>query len=538
MTKFVESFLASILTLLILFCPALADDEERALKLDLIIVLDNSGSMKQNDPKLLMKDVVKKFVAQQHPNSRIGLLKFDEKPDLIFPLTSLDETGIGEEVTTALQKIDYKGRYTNSATAIERALYELNTKGRNDAEKAIVFLTDGIIDVGNKAKDKELQKWLQEDLAMDARNRKIRVFSVAFTEDADFLLIQSLAQKTDASYYRALKAEEIEDIFNRISLALASSLLKEIEQPAESWQTARASKTQSGITTSVQGQSQGSGSPQVVVGESRVNTILLGVIAAALFGLTALFLLKKGAKAPDTSRPSRALESVSIPGCEIFDLSNATGNKSLKLTKSLVTIGREEGNDIVIAQSTISAQHATIEYKHGYFYLADNRSTNGTFLNNNRVNGEQRLKSGDVIGFDIYKFQFMIAGQCPSGKTELGAPKGTVLRPVHQPNKEPSSDPSHPQKPAADRDLSSRPSPVCEDGASSEAEPKRNDPTPTPAQGLPSIEERSTIVKPLTCEFHPSWKATDVCHVCGKGLCAQCATEVDGKTVCREHAKK
>lgn len=68
--------------------------------------------------------------------------------------------------------------------------------------------------------------------------------------------------------------------------------------------------------------------------------------------------------------------------------------------------GRDESCDIYLDDLLISRKHARI-FSHGYkFYLDDIQSTNGTFLNDERVNGIVRLRNQDriSIGNTVLKF--------------------------------------------------------------------------------------------------------------------------------------
>ena len=120
----------------------------------------------------------------------------------------------------SLDKIGYNGRFTNSAAGIERAIYELKTSGRAEALRCLIFLTDGIVDTGDKRKDAELTQWLKSDLTAECRDLGIRIFGVAFTENADYALIQALSQRTGGSYYRAHSPEDIADVLNQIQSQL------------------------------------------------------------------------------------------------------------------------------------------------------------------------------------------------------------------------------------------------------------------------------------------------------------------------------
>ncbi len=64
----------------------------------------------------------------------------------------------------------------------------------------------------------------------------------------------------------------------------------------------------------------------------------------------------------------------------------------------VTTIGRTPDNDISFPDdSNVSRFHAEIELKFGDYWLIDLKSSNGTTINGERVNGEVRLSEGDKI---------------------------------------------------------------------------------------------------------------------------------------------
>ena len=75
--------------------------------------------------------------------------------------------------------------------------------------------------------------------------------------------------------------------------------------------------------------------------------------------------------------------------------------KTYTLKEGKNTIGRDETNDIVIDVPTVSGLHTTIEYKDSEYWIIDERSTNGTTVNGERIKPyrEYKLKSGDEIYF-------------------------------------------------------------------------------------------------------------------------------------------
>lgn len=77
-------------------------------------------------------------------------------------------------------------------------------------------------------------------------------------------------------------------------------------------------------------------------------------------------------------------------------------DKEKKIEKSnnmkIITVGREIGNDIVISDSYVGRYHLEIiKDDIGTFFIRDLNSTNGTFVNGNRITGEVVLNRHDVV---------------------------------------------------------------------------------------------------------------------------------------------
>ena len=74
-------------------------------------------------------------------------------------------------------------------------------------------------------------------------------------------------------------------------------------------------------------------------------------------------------------------------------------------TKDSITMGRQEENTIVIANLAVSGYHAKIDKVGGEYILTDLQSTNGTFVNDEKV-VSHKLSHGDniVIGKHVILF--------------------------------------------------------------------------------------------------------------------------------------
>jgi diguanylate cyclase (GGDEF)-like protein len=115
-----------------------------------------------------------------------------------------------------------------------------------------------------------------------------------------------------------------------------------------------------------------------------------------------------------TGTQTRVTRAASVPEtgsgpsafCLVVLYGPGLGRRHLLEGAETFTIGRDEGNFIVIDLDNVSRRHAQVLRRDGRFFLADLRSTNGTYLNDVEIHGEQALRTGDLVkvGGAIFKF--------------------------------------------------------------------------------------------------------------------------------------
>ena len=81
------------------------------------------------------------------------------------------------------------------------------------------------------------------------------------------------------------------------------------------------------------------------------------------------------------------------------------------LGQGKVIIGRVPECDIKIDNPAISRKHATIEHQANGYVLTDLGSSNGTFLNGEKISGSVVLNPGDVVGVAKFELQFQDSPQ-------------------------------------------------------------------------------------------------------------------------------
>ena len=79
----------------------------------------------------------------------------------------------------------------------------------------------------------------------------------------------------------------------------------------------------------------------------------------------------------------------------------------IEITSLPVNIGKHADNDVCLKNATVSKVHAVLVNENDQFFVVDQNSTNGIWVNNIKVK-RQMIKDGDVLQFGKCRCQFNI----------------------------------------------------------------------------------------------------------------------------------
>src|SRR5580658_5895671 len=99
--------------------------------------------------------------------------------------------------------------------------------------------------------------------------------------------------------------------------------------------------------------------------------------------------------------------------------------KRLDFDKPEVTIGRVQGNDIILPKGNVSKRHSRIVLKDGKFIIVDLKSTNGTYVNGRKITSPLVVKDADKI----YIGDFIVGVDEAASGVEGDGPSETTTSP-------------------------------------------------------------------------------------------------------------
>jgi adenylate cyclase len=91
------------------------------------------------------------------------------------------------------------------------------------------------------------------------------------------------------------------------------------------------------------------------------------------------------------------------------------GGDPIPLVKPQLLLGRRESCDIVLRFGNVSAHHCEMTVEHGYWFIRDLNSQNGTKVNGLRVTAKKRIDPGDRLAIAKHTYEVRYS------PTDLGA---------------------------------------------------------------------------------------------------------------------
>ncbi|HEV2670284.1 MAG TPA: FHA domain-containing protein, partial [Gemmatimonadales bacterium] len=157
----------------------------------------------------------------------------------------------------------------------------------------------------------------------------------------------------------------------------------------------------------------------------------------------------------------------SAPLANFIVKSGALKGQRLAVKAPVVNIGRADYNDLVLPDESVSTTHAKLQRREGVWILVDLDSTNGTFVDGDRVKGETPLAPGATVRFGEIGLVFEptddAATVAKGGGTRMM--EVMTMEPAPKPKMQPPAPKPAAQKPVAAKPVAGKPAAAKPKGA-------------------------------------------------------------------------
>ncbi len=196
------------------FFPSNLSCQTTDTQIDVMLILDSSAGMKKTDPDNIRNSAAILFLSLLSKKDRAGIVSFNDRSQTINTLTPLSTDEDKEKLLNSINEIVSDGDFTNLYEAV-RAGYEAfasDTYPRK-GQPVAVLMSSGKMDTGDPDRDAQLVDILQSDLLKTVKKKGIRIFTIAFTEKSDKVLLKEIADTTFGTFYLASGQKDLQPTF-------------------------------------------------------------------------------------------------------------------------------------------------------------------------------------------------------------------------------------------------------------------------------------------------------------------------------------
>lgn len=192
---------------------------EASANSNLRMLIDVSGSMRQNDPENLRVPALRLVSELLPAGNQAGVWLFADAPEVLIPAGEVDDAW-KTLARQRLRRIHSNGNFTDIESAIKTAIKDWSGMGITDEERHLVLLTDGLVDVPEAANGADTdaasrQRILDTTIAR-LQDLGVKAHVVALSDQVDADLVEALTQQTGGWLEVAETADALQRAFLRM----------------------------------------------------------------------------------------------------------------------------------------------------------------------------------------------------------------------------------------------------------------------------------------------------------------------------------
>lgn len=173
---------------------------------NVVMVIDDSGSMQQSDPGNSRYAAAEALVQQMDKDNQVAVVTFSQDASVVQPLISLKSPENREKVSAVIRSLQTTDGGTNISGALTEAMNVINSDGQTSRGAMVIMLSDGFSQFDTS---RELNEYV-------SRGIKVNTIGLALDDQSGSRLLQDIASVTGGQYYDVTDADRLGDVFQQI----------------------------------------------------------------------------------------------------------------------------------------------------------------------------------------------------------------------------------------------------------------------------------------------------------------------------------
>ncbi|MBT2763962.1 vWA domain-containing protein [Paenibacillus sp. ISL-20] len=173
---------------------------------DIVLVIDNSGSMKDTDPNQDRYTAAKNLINRMDEDNRVSVMVFDHATTLLQPFTRVKNQEAKDEIIAEIDSLETNDGGTDISLALEDTMTHIQESHDARRSAMVIMLSDGFSETDH---DRVLADYKQQQIA-------VNTIGLSLVNSDGAQLLQTIAAETGGQYYDVQNAADLSFVFQKI----------------------------------------------------------------------------------------------------------------------------------------------------------------------------------------------------------------------------------------------------------------------------------------------------------------------------------
>ncbi|WP_127593857.1 vWA domain-containing protein [Paenibacillus lautus] len=173
---------------------------------DIVLIIDNSGSMKETDPNQDRYTAAKNLINRMDEDNRVSVMVFDHATTLLQPFTRVKNQETKDEIIAEIDGLATTDGGTDISLALEDTMTHIQESHDAGRSAMVIMLSDGFSETDHA---RVLADYKQQQIA-------VNTIGLSLVNPDGAQLLQTIAAETGGQYYDVQNAADLSFVFQKI----------------------------------------------------------------------------------------------------------------------------------------------------------------------------------------------------------------------------------------------------------------------------------------------------------------------------------